>query len=88
MFPGSSYERHIVQLGPGDSVLFASDGLHELCNGEGIEFCHTQMAEVWSQCERKSANESVDFIFDHQMAFSDGIAPHDDITAVVLKVLA
>jgi serine phosphatase RsbU (regulator of sigma subunit) len=69
-------------------VLFASDGLHELRNGEGVEFCTTQMAEVWAQCERKSAAESVDFIFDHQMAFSAGIAPHDDITAVVLKVLA
>jgi sigma-B regulation protein RsbU (phosphoserine phosphatase) len=88
MFPGSMYERHIVQLAAGDCVLFASDGLYELRNGEGVEFCTTQMADVWSQCESKSAAESVDFIFDRQMAFSDGIAPHDDITAVVLKVLA
>lgn len=88
MFPGSTYERHVVQLGPGDCVLFASDGLHELRNGEGVEFCTSRMTEVWAQCERKSASESVDFIFDHQTAFSDGIAPHDDITAVALKVLA
>ncbi len=87
MFPGSTYGRHIVQLSPGDSVLFASDGLHELRNGEGVEFCTTQMAEVWAQCERKSATESVDFIFDHKIIFSGGIAAHDDITAVVLKVL-
>jgi phosphoserine phosphatase RsbU/P len=88
MFSGSTYERHVVQLARGDCVLFASDGLYELRNGEGIEFGSTQMAEIWAQCERKSASESVDFIFDRQMAFSDGIAPHDDITAVVLKVLA
>jgi phosphoserine phosphatase RsbU/P len=88
MFPGATYERHVVQLGPGDCVLFASDGLHELRNGEGIEFCTTQMAQVWAQCERKSADESVNFVFDHQMAFSAGIAPHDDITSVVLKVLS
>jgi phosphoserine phosphatase RsbU/P len=87
MFPGATYERHVVELSPGDCVLFASDGLHELRNEEGVEFCTTQMAEVWAQCERKSAAESVDFIFDHQMAFSAGVAPHDDITAVVLKVL-
>jgi len=87
MFAGATYERHVVELSPGDCVLFASDGLHELRNGEGVEFCTTQMAEVWAQCERKSAAESVDFIFDHQTAFSDGVAPHDDVTAVVLKVL-
>ncbi len=88
MFPGDTYERHVVHLKPGDCVLFASDGLHELRNGEGVEFCTTQIAEIWAQCERKSATESVDFVFHHQMAFSAGIAPHDDITAVVLKVLA
>ena len=87
MFPGTSYERHVVQLGPGDCVLFASDGLHELRNTEGIEFCTAQIEEVWAQCRRKSAIESVDFVFDRQLAFSDGNPPHDDITAVVLKVL-
>ena len=87
MFPGAAYDRHVVQLDPGDSVLFASDGLHELRNAEGIEFCTARMEEVWMQCWRKSATESVDFVFDRQLAFSNGNPPHDDITAVVLKVL-
>src|ERR1039458_1921578 len=88
MFPGATYQRHVVQLGPGDCVLFASDGLHELCNGQGVEFCTARMNEVWAQCRRKSAAESVDFVVDRLLAFSDGAAPHDDITAVVLKVLS
>jgi serine phosphatase RsbU (regulator of sigma subunit) len=45
------------------------------------------MEEVWAQCRHKSAAESVDFVFDRQLAFSDGNVPDDDITAVVLKVL-
>jgi phosphoserine phosphatase RsbU/P len=87
MFAGATYTRHVVQLGPGDCVLFASDGLHELRNGNGIEFCDSEMEQVWTQCQRKTATESADFVFDRRMAFSEGIAPHDDITAVVLKVL-
>lgn len=87
MFPGATYGRHVVQLSPGDCVLFASDGLHELRNGEGVEFCTSEIEEVWAQCHRKSATDSVNFVFDRQFAFSDGTAPHDDITAVVLKVL-
>jgi hypothetical protein len=29
----------------------------------------------------------LDFVFARQLAFSDGNPPHDDITAVALKVL-
>jgi sigma-B regulation protein RsbU (phosphoserine phosphatase) len=87
MFAGSTYGRHVVQLDPGDCVLFASDGLHELRNREGEEFCTSEIMAAWAQCRRKSATESVKFVFDRQDAFSDGTAPHDDITAVVLKVL-
>jgi serine phosphatase RsbU (regulator of sigma subunit) len=45
------------------------------------------MEEVWAQCQRKSASEAVDLVFEKQLAFSDGTPPHDDITAFVLKVL-
>ncbi|MGB8010041.1 MAG: PP2C family protein-serine/threonine phosphatase [Terriglobales bacterium] len=86
MFPGSTYDRHVVQLSPGDCVLFASDGLHESRNTEGVEFCASQIEETWAQCHRRSATGSVDFIFDRQLVFSNGSPPHDDITAVVLKV--
>jgi sigma-B regulation protein RsbU (phosphoserine phosphatase) len=87
LFSGASYERHVVQLNRGDCVLFASDGLHEMHNGQGIEFGSTQLEEVWAQCLHKSAPESVDFLFDRQTALCDGNAPQDDITVVVLKVL-
>jgi phosphoserine phosphatase RsbU/P len=88
MFPGAAYGRHVVQLSPGDSVLFATDGLHESRNGEGVEFSTAQLEEIWAQCGPKSATESADFVFNGQAAFSNGQAPHDDVTAVVLKVLA
>jgi phosphoserine phosphatase RsbU/P len=87
MFAGTTYDRHVVQLGPEDSVLFASDGLHDLRNADGVEFCTARMEEVWTECRRKSATESVDFVFNRQLAFSDGRPPDDDIIAVVLKVL-
>ena len=87
MLPGASYDRHVVQLAPGDSVLFATDGLHESCNPEEVEFCTAQLAEVWEQCRLKSAEESLDFVFAGLSEFRRGGRPHDDTTAVVLKVL-
>ena len=87
MFPGAAYERHVVHLQPGDCVLFASDGLYESFNREGVEFCDACMEQAWAQCNSKPASESLDFVFGHRMAFSEGIPPRDDITAVSLKVL-
>jgi sigma-B regulation protein RsbU (phosphoserine phosphatase) len=87
MFPGATYDRHVVQLAAGDCVLFATDGLHESRNPEGIEFSTDQMKEVWAQCAHRSANESANFVLERQAAFCNGSSPHDDITAVVLKVL-
>jgi phosphoserine phosphatase RsbU/P len=87
MFPNVTYEQHVVQLAPGDCILFASDGLHESCNRDGVEFCNNQIEEVWAKCGCKSANDAMDFVFARQSIFSDGNDPHDDITAVVVKVL-
>ncbi|MGC1449766.1 MAG: SpoIIE family protein phosphatase [Candidatus Sulfotelmatobacter sp.] len=70
-----------------ETLLFATDGLHESLNPEGIEFCSTRMPELWAQCQSKSAAESLDHLFEGLQAFSNGTAPHDDIAAVVLKIL-
>ena len=87
LLPIASYSQHILQLSPGDSVLFATDGLHEALNPEGIEFCCDRLPELWAECQSKSAAESLDHLFGGLLAFSNGTAPQDDITAVVLKVL-
>jgi phosphoserine phosphatase RsbU/P len=87
LLPTASYNQHVVQLSPGDSVLFATDGLHEALNPEGIEFCSTRLHELWAECQSKSAAQSLEYLFTGLQAFSDGTAPHDDITAAVLKVL-
>jgi len=86
MFPGAAYDQHRVQLSPGDSVLFATDGLHESCNGDGIQFCAQDMAESWEQCRHKSADESLNFLFERLHAFSNGSRPDDDVTVLVLRV--
>jgi len=86
LFPAATYDQYFLELSAGDSVLFATDGLHESQNPEGVEFCAVRLPEVWSRCWLKSADESLDCLFEELRAFANGIKPHDDITAVVLKV--
>jgi phosphoserine phosphatase RsbU/P len=86
MFPGAAYDIHCVRLSPGDAVLFATDGLHELRDTEGDDFSWTKMPEIWKQCQKKSADESLEWLFDGARQFSASGLQDDDITAVVLKV--
>lgn len=86
MFPGSAYESQSVELAPGDTVLFATDGLHEIRNAEREDFSWDQLGKIWRRSRRWSAEKSLDALFDELHVFSSGAPRHDDITAVVLKI--
>jgi phosphoserine phosphatase RsbU/P len=89
LFPHASYENYPVQLSPGDSVLFASDGLHELRDRHNQDFSGQRLTEVWRQSYSKSADQSLGFLFEEARLFSeDGSEQRDDITALVLRIPA
>ncbi len=84
---GSSYETHRIQLSPGDSVLFATDGLTELRDSADNDFSWERLADIWKISSGKSAEEALDLLFDEAKRFAnDTHTCKDDITAVVLKV--
>jgi sigma-B regulation protein RsbU (phosphoserine phosphatase) len=82
----STYDLHCVQLAPGDAVLFATDGLHELRDRENQDFSWTRLTEIWHQCWAMPAEASLDFLFHRAREFAEGGRQHDDITTVVLKI--
>jgi serine phosphatase RsbU (regulator of sigma subunit) len=86
MFPGTTYEQEVVRLTPGDVVLFATDGLHEMRNQSGEDFSWNQLGKTWSNCAQKSADESLDLLFEGVKQFALHSEQKDDITAVALKV--
>jgi serine phosphatase RsbU (regulator of sigma subunit) len=89
LFPGASYKNHSVQLSPGDAVLFASDGLHELRDRCDRDFSQERLAEIWQRSYRKSTDESLGCLLEEARLFSeDGSEQRDDITALVLRIPA
>lgn len=87
IFPGAKYDSCTVQLNPGDAVLFATDGLHELRDRYDKDFSWERLQDIWLQCRSKSAEESLGLVFEGARDFCEGGSEQqDDITAVVLKV--
>jgi phosphoserine phosphatase RsbU/P len=89
IFPGATYESHSFELAPGDAVLFATDGLHELRDRHEQDFSWARLQQIWQHCRGMSADESLGLLFEEAAEFcAGGSQQQDDITAVVLKVRA
>src|SRR5262249_54337817 len=86
LFPNATYDMHTVQLAPGDAVLFATDGLHELRDAENHDFSWGRLAEIWQQCRGKHGQDCLDVLFDEAARFAQNGWQNDDITTVVLTV--
>jgi phosphoserine phosphatase RsbU/P len=86
MFGGVSYDQYSFELAAGDAVLFATDGVHELRNSRNEFLSAEKLGELWGDCGRKTAEESLERLFLGLREFTDGAGQDDDITAVVLKV--
>lgn len=87
LFPGSWYETHTIKLAPGDAVLLATDGLHELRNDKDEDFSWGKLGEVWQNCRGRSTEETLDQLFAGVKDFSRG-AQHDDITVVIVRAVS
>lgn len=87
IFPGATYDSHSIQLHPGDAVLFATDGLHELRDRHDKDFSWERLQDTWLQCRTRGAEDSLGLLFEEARTFCEGGSDQqDDITAVVLKV--
>jgi len=85
----SEYDEATVELTPGDVVLLASDGILESENADQEEFGPKRLSALLSGFSQgDSAREITEQILSategHSVA---GIAPHDDRTLVVLRVV-
>jgi phosphoserine phosphatase RsbU/P len=87
LLPGTQYDESVLDLMPGDVVVFASDGILESENASEEEFGMRRLSAVLSAI---SPQDSARAIAERILAETDdhgaGTAPHDDRTLVVLRV--
>ena len=88
LLPDTKYDESVLELTPGDVVVFASDGILESANAAEEEFGLQRLSAVLSGI---SADDSARAIAERILAETDdhsgaGMAPHDDRTLVVLRV--
>ena len=88
LFVEASYEVSTLQLAPGDSVLFFTDGITDAMNAREEPFGPKRLVRLCAQQPEASPGELLERIFAGVAEFSQGQAQHDDMTAAVLHCTA
>ena len=86
-FKDAEYESSVVNLKPGDTLLFFTDGVTEAFDKHNNEFEEARLIEALKNNNGNSAMESVQYVFDNVQKFADGVEQSDDITCLALKYL-
>jgi serine phosphatase RsbU (regulator of sigma subunit) len=89
---GEVFERVLEEvelpLHEGDIFLFFTDGLSEAMNPASELFGEIRLAEILAEAPHLSSEELKERILAEIRHFVDGAAQHDDMTLVILKVVA
>jgi serine phosphatase RsbU (regulator of sigma subunit) len=87
ILPAVDYDETVVQLAPGDLLVFYTDGLVERKNGAGALFGFERMAALLEELRGQSAEAALNALLQAAEEFAAGLGPHDDTTLVVVQRL-
>jgi phosphoserine phosphatase RsbU/P len=85
LFTEAQYPEESRQLQPGDAIVFFSDGVTEASNEADEPFGDDRVAAVGLEQPGLSAEVFLERLLDRVHAFCGGVAPADDLTAMVLR---
>lgn len=83
LFADTCYETLTVRLGPGDSVLFCTDGITDAFDREEEQFGVERLQELCGDQRQLSPAELLGKIFSAVEEFSCGREQHDDMAAAL-----
>jgi len=87
-FPEAAYEQGVVHLAPGDTLIVVSDGVSEALNAAGEEFGDARVRALVDGMRHETPQRLLRAIVDGVVTFAQGTAQHDDLTVLVLRMLA
>jgi len=85
LLSAATYESGTLTLAPGDIVVICSDGVTEARNRADEEYGRDRFVETMNGAHGAKPEAVLERLLEDVRAFSDGAAPGDDITALVLR---
>jgi sigma-B regulation protein RsbU (phosphoserine phosphatase) len=86
LFPSASYESKTIQLKPGDSVLFCTDGLTDATSRDGDQFGIERLHQLCGEVQFDRREELLRKLFAAVDSFSAGCEQKDDMAATLFHL--
>ena len=84
-FPDNPLEEIVLELDPGDIIIYYTDGVTEAENPKGDPYGEDRLEKIVAANADSSADVLLRKIIDDVDEFCDGAPPFDDITIVVVR---
>ena len=85
-FPNFEYRQKSLQLRPGDTVLFVSDGLHETFNTREEMLGEGRVMRIFTEIANKRPDKIVAHLSKAARSWAKGRMQHDDMTILAMKM--
>ena len=82
--PDLTYDKRVVILSPGDTVMLYTDGVTEAENSAGEQFGIDRLSEVFAGLPPRDTRDITTAVFQAVKSFADGAPQFDDITCLSL----
>ena len=87
VLPDFEYDQTKIDLSPGDTLVFYTDGITEALNPEIEEFGEQQLVDIIVNYPYRTAEELRNHIYEEMISFTEGESQYDDLTLIVLQIL-
>jgi sigma-B regulation protein RsbU (phosphoserine phosphatase) len=84
--PSVEYETQKITIGPGDSVLFFTDGISDAFSMDGESFGIERLQVVCEAYRESPPPELLGHVFSEIEVFAQGRAQHDDMAAALFRL--
>ncbi|MGC1383403.1 MAG: SpoIIE family protein phosphatase [Candidatus Acidiferrales bacterium] len=88
LIPDCVYEQAVVKMAKGDELVIFTDGISEAMNRNLEEWGEERLAQTVRSAPSRTSAELISQIMAAADAFAAGAPQHDDMTLVVVRVLA
>ena len=88
MLPEAFYEMGRFELQPGDAVVLYTDGMSESMNTDDDEWGEENLFACAKSCCDLPSREMLNRLMGAALKFAAGAEQHDDMTVMVLRVIA
>ncbi len=87
MFEGTEYEEKVIDLIPGDRILYFTDGIIEIENAMGKPFGRENLKRIFLENMDKEISDISNLILQESMMYMASDSFQDDITMLIIEIM-